>query len=45
MIFADGHGKLWRFRDPRTPLVNAFGTDQMNNKDLATLAAATTVPK
>jgi hypothetical protein len=43
VIFADGHGWLWRFRDSRTPLVNAPGTDQMNNKDLATLADATTV--
>jgi type II secretory pathway pseudopilin PulG len=45
MIFADGHGWLWRFRDPRTALVNACGTDQLKNVDLATLAAATTVPE
>ncbi|MGO8677644.1 MAG: type II secretion system protein [Limisphaerales bacterium] len=45
MIFADGHSWAWRFRDPRTASVSTFGTDQMNNPDLAYLAGATTVPK
>jgi hypothetical protein len=43
MVFGDGHGWVWVFRDPRTTQVNISGTDQLNNVDLATLAKATTV--
>jgi hypothetical protein len=45
MIFADGHGKPWQFLDPRTAQVHQYGTDQLNNADLATLAAAATLPQ
>jgi hypothetical protein len=44
MIFADGHGWAWQFRDPRTAQVTQCGTDQLNNTDLATLAAEATRP-
>jgi type II secretory pathway pseudopilin PulG len=44
MIFADGHGNVLHFRDQRTAQVTRYGTDQLNNADLATLAAAATRP-
>jgi hypothetical protein len=44
VIFADGHGQVWHFRDPRTAQVNQCGTDQLNNPDLATVAGAATRP-
>jgi hypothetical protein len=45
LIFADGHGELWQWRDSRTLQVNQHGTDQLNNRDLANLAAAATLPQ
>lgn len=44
MIFADGHAPVWHFRDPLTARVSQCGTDQLNNVNLANLAAWTTVP-
>jgi prepilin-type processing-associated H-X9-DG protein len=45
LSFADGHSEIWRPSDGRTLQVNAPETDQFGNKDLARLAAATTVSK
>lgn len=43
--FADGHCEVWRHHDPRTLTVTAKNTDQVGNRDLLSLAKATTVPK
>lgn len=45
MVFGDGHSWPWHFQDPRTALVTQCGTDGLHNRDLATLAAAATVPQ
>ena len=44
VLLADGHGYLWQFKDPRTLQVTEYGTDQLNNTDLTTLAAEATRP-
>jgi prepilin-type N-terminal cleavage/methylation domain-containing protein/prepilin-type processing-associated H-X9-DG protein len=44
LSFADGHSEIWHPSDPRTVQISAPETDQFGNKDLARLAAASTVP-
>jgi len=41
--FADGSSMIWHYQDPRTLQVNMTETEQPGNKDLARLAAASTV--
>ena len=45
LVFADGHGEVWHFVDPRTPTVTQHQTDQVGNVDLARIAQAATVPQ
>ena len=45
LVFADGHGEIWHFRDPHTAQVNQRETDQIGNLDLARIAQAATVPQ
>lgn len=44
LTFADGHGAIWRFRDPRTLAIVQQQTEQASNPDLEKLAEAATVP-
>ena len=43
LVFADGHGEIWRFKDARTALVREHETDQIGNTDLVRFGQAATV--
>jgi len=45
LVFADGHGEVWHFRDSRTALVSQHETDQIGNTDLSRFGQAATIPQ